>query len=263
MMIVYYPKQIPYLLDQEFRKYIEYVEYKIPELKEYCMCVWQMKSNKILDQTIDNYILPDACIDIVIDFTRQTISFAGFSKETEQFHLNKRIDYMGVRLKPGAFYTIFHIDADHIMDHVIDFKEIEKDADLEKILLFSKLSKRIEILKNYLLKKIKPLPEKKFIQLIDQLYENPKEQTVVNIATSFGYDKRHLSRIFKIHYGISPKILLNIVRLHLCLTLLLEDKKSIMDIAFVCGFYDQSHFIKEIKRYTGISPVQLLKYYNQ
>lgn len=56
-------------------------------------------------------------------------------------------------------------------------------------------------------------------------------------------------------------MLLNILRLHLCLTLLLEDNMELIDIAHECGFYDQSHFIKEIKRYTGISPLQLLKSY--
>ena len=55
--------------------------------------------------------------------------------------------------------------------------------------------------------------------------------------------------------------MLNIVRLHLCLSLLLEEKGKLIDIAVQCGFYDQSHFIKEIKRYTGISPFKLLEQY--
>lgn len=63
---MYYPKQIPYLLDGEFKKYIEYQE-EIPELKDYCMCIWNMKSKGIANKTIVNNILPDACIDIVID----------------------------------------------------------------------------------------------------------------------------------------------------------------------------------------------------
>lgn len=43
---MYYPKQIPYLLDKEFQKNIEYKEYNINELKDYCMCIWTMKSKK-------------------------------------------------------------------------------------------------------------------------------------------------------------------------------------------------------------------------
>lgn len=36
---------------------------------------------------------------------------------------------------------------------------------------------------------------------------------------------------------------------------------DLTSIATLCGFYDQSHFIKEIKKYTGISPLKLLENY--
>ena len=78
---MYYPKQIPYLLNKKFQENIEYKEYNIKELENYCMCIWQMKSKRILGETIYNNILPDACIDIVIDFTNKSICFAGFSKD--------------------------------------------------------------------------------------------------------------------------------------------------------------------------------------
>ena len=258
---MYYPKQIPYLLDKEFKENIKYVEYNIKELEDYCMCIWEMKSEKLLDKTIDNNILPDACIDIVIDFVNKTICFAGFSKETEPFKLNENIDYMGVRLKPGSFYSIFHKGADMIMDNMIPFSEIEKDFDIEEILSFNDTEKRIEFFKKYLLRKVESVPSKEFIVIVNQLYESPKEQSVISIAKKLGYNKRQLFRIFKKNYGISPKVLLNILRLHLCLTLILEENIELMDAAVQCGFYDQSHFIKEIKRYTGISPLKLIKQY--
>lgn len=47
------------------------------------MCIWTMKSKKILHKLLSNNILPDACINIVIDFANNTICFAGFRKETE------------------------------------------------------------------------------------------------------------------------------------------------------------------------------------
>lgn len=58
---MYYPKQIPYLLDKEFKEnieYIEYTEHHIKELENYCMCIWTMKSKNVLDKTISNNILP-------------------------------------------------------------------------------------------------------------------------------------------------------------------------------------------------------------
>ena len=116
---------------------------------------------------------------------------------------------------------------------------------------------RINILKEYL--RTKKINDSKYIHMIDILWNSPKEQTVLKIAKDLGYNKRHLYRIFKKQYGVSPKVLLNILRLHLSLTLLLENE-NIANIMDRCGFYDQSHFIKEIKRYTNFSPLELLKY---
>lgn len=259
---MYYPKQIPYLLDKKFQENIEYEEFRIEELNDYCMCIWKMQSKNILDKTIYNFILPDACIDLVINFTEKDISFAGFSKETIPFELNKKIDYLGVRLKPSSFYLLFGIEADKVMDHPIPFYKVEKEETIDEILEVEETEKRLQILKKYLLKKIRSHPDKKFIHMIEELYQNPKEKSVLSIAKEFHLSERHLYRIFKTYYGVSPKVLLNILRLHLCLTLLLEEKKSLIEIANLCGFYDQSHFIREIKRYTGISPLKLSNYYH-
>lgn len=258
---IYYPLQIPYLLDKDFQEYVLYREHYVQELKDYCMCIWEMQSGKILDKTIYNYILPDACIDIVIDFSNKTICFAGFSKETIPFELNQKIDYMGVRMKPGVFHLLFGMSAEKVMDCPVDFSEIEPSGCLSEIFILADTDERLNIIKNYLLEKIKGSRDMTFLRLAEQLYKNPVEQSVVAIADAFHCSRRQLYRIFKTNYGISPKVLLNILRLHLCLTLVLERSVSFGDIANVCGFYDQAHFIKEIKRYTGFSPLQLLEAY--
>jgi len=258
---MYYPRQIPYLLDKDFKENIEYQEYNLKEIADYCMCIWTMKSKKISDKSITNNILPDACIDIVIDFINNVICFAGFSKETKDFKLNKKVDYMGVRLKPGSFHFLFNIDASKIMDNEIPFKNIEQNYNLNKIFTLKSVNAKIEALKDYLIYKSKNKKKPFIMDIIEQLYQNPQKTSVKNIALKFGYNQRHLYRIFLINYGVSPKVLLNILRLHLCLTLILEHNMNLTDIAYSCGFYDQSHFIKEIKRYTGISPLNVIETY--
>jgi len=257
----YYPLQIPYLLDREFQAHVMYQEHHAQELKDYCMCIWEMRSKGILDKTVYNYILPDACIDLVIDFSQNSICFAGFSKETVPFELNQRIDYMGVRMKPGVFYLLYGISAERVMDCPANFTEIERSDCLDEIFSVDDTCGRLRILKNYLLGKVKGNKNTITLQTVEHLYKNPKEQTVVAIADHFHCSKRQLYRIFKTNYGISPKVMLNILRLHLSLTLMLGHSMCCADIANICGFYDQSHFIKEMKRYTGFSPVELLGAY--
>ena len=255
---MYYPHQIPYRLDQSFHQFVSYQETTVDELSAVCMCIWEMKSKQIIDRVIMNQILPDACIDIVFDFVNQSICFAGYSKETEAFPLYQEIDYMGVRLRPGAFYALYEIDADRIMDHMVPFADIESKYHLDHLLSCHSKEERIACIKEYLTYKLNSAPKLDFIALVNELYENPKEHTVILTAKKLGYNQRQLLRIFHKHYGVSPKVLLNILRLHLCLTLLKQSELELSDIAVQCGFYDQSHFIKEIKRYTDISPLKLL-----
>lgn len=144
------------------------------------------------------------------------------------------------------------------MDHMVPFAEIETKYHLDNIFSHHSKKERIACIKDYLTYKLSSAFKLDFIALVNELYENPKEQTVILTAEKLGYNQRQLLRIFHKQYGVSPKVLLNILRLHLCLTLLKQSETKLSDIAVQCGFYDQSHFIKEIKRYTGISPLKLL-----
>ena len=164
-------------------------------------------------------------------------------------------------MKPSIFCLLFNVSADRVMDEEIAFSDIEKEVNIDRILDLKNTNERIEYLKGYILQKAKEQREIPFMEVVEKLYENPKEQSVTEIAKKLGYNERNLYRVFKANFGVSPKVLLNILRLHLCLTLMLEEKMNLIDIALFCGFYDQSHFIKEIKRYTGISPLKIMEDY--
>ena len=70
---------------------------------------------------------------------------------------------------------------------------------------------------------------------------------------------RQLERNFKKFIGLSPKEYANIIRFQYALGLIKnsEKKRSLLEIAFECGYYDHSHLTNEIKRNTGLAPSQL------
>ena len=213
-----------------------------------------MQSKRILTKPIYNNILPDACIDILFNFTTQEIYFAGFRRETEPFLLQGPIDFLGIRLRPSVCYSHFSIDASKIMEKKMNCSTTTLEKIWEK-----KGEERIHFLKEYFKSKNFKSQQHDFISLVNELYQSPNEQTVEKLSKQIGYNKRHLYRLFLQNYGVSPKVLLNILRLHFCFQLLLEQKKSLTEIAHLCGFYDQSHFVKEIKRYTNVSPIKLVE----
>lgn len=259
---MYYPLQIPNLLNKEFKEHIEYKEYHSKELEKCMMCIWSMKSKHNIEKSIYNTILPDGCIDLIIDFTHKQIIFSACSKATEFFELNGRVDFLGVRFKPGAFYHIYEIDSSMVMDNMLIYHDIETNSNLNTIFQSSNRRQQIEILSDYLNKKTKNYHPNYFEEIVDILYENLQDRAMDNILHDLSYSQRHLNRLFYKNFGVNPKTLLNILRLHKSLNILFENKEdNLCQLAIECGFYDQSHLIKNIKRYCGISPKELINKY--
>lgn len=259
---MYYPLQIPNLLNKTFQEKVTYTEYHHDKLQHCIMCLWSMQSKQEIQETIYNTILPDGCIDLIVDFTNKTIVFSAFSKATEKLALSGNIDFIGIRLKPGAFYHIYQIDCSLVMDATIPYQNIETKYNLENIFTLSQQREKIDFLFDYFIHKTCDYLPDTYEKLIDTMYLTLNENCISQIANDFSYSIRHLNRIFYQHYGLNPKTLLNILRLHQCLSVLLsKDLSTLTSLAINSGFSDQSHFIKDIKKYCGISPTELLEQY--
>lgn len=261
-MSMYYPLQIPSLLDKDFVSKVQYNEYKNENLNKYIMCIWSMNSYNTLTSIVNNVILPDGCIDLIIDLTTKEIYFSGNSKATLNFPLIGNIDFIGIRFKPGVFYDIFKTSCIKIMDNIIPYDEIETDYKLNNIFDFDDNKDKISFLMNYLNKKTSNIHLSSFTERLNM--NNPKEEIkfVNELADYFGYSVRQLNRIFKVRCGVSVKTYLNIIRLHNSLKLLINNESDkLIKLAHESGFYDEAHFIKEINKYCGISPKDLIKRY--
>jgi AraC family transcriptional regulator len=68
-----------------------------------------------------------------------------------------------------------------------------------------------------------------------------------------------LSKYFSRYFGCSLGEYLRKIKTDRALALIRKDKQSLTDIAFECGFTDQSHFIKTFKYFTGMLPRQYKK----
>ena len=82
------------------------------------------------------------------------------------------------------------------------------------------------------------------------------KSTVSRVADDLHISRRQFIRRFKAAIGISPKSFSNIIRFQKAI-FYLKSGVSWSEIAAQCGYYDQSHFIKEFKGFSGRSPHQL------
>lgn len=71
--------------------------------------------------------------------------------------------------------------------------------------------------------------------------------------------RRQLEREFKQKIGISPKQLGKVIRLQAALKRVLNrQSETLTEIAYESEYYDQAHFIKDFKEFTGITPKKFL-----
>ncbi|MDA3953767.1 MAG: AraC family transcriptional regulator [Bacteroidales bacterium] len=135
------------------------------------------------------------------------------------------------------------VEAEHIHDQIYCAKNIEA---------------KIAVLEMFLLKMLKKI--KKNHEVIDKVVNFINEQkgrTIrSNIYQDFDISLRNFQRKFKESVGLSSKQYARIIRLNYIINIINESSQNLnwQDILHLGGYYDQMHFIKDFKSFTGLSP---------
>ncbi|MEP6590400.1 MAG: AraC family transcriptional regulator [Gemmatimonadota bacterium] len=85
----------------------------------------------------------------------------------------------------------------------------------------------------------------------DEVASPPK---LADIAARSGHHPVYLARAFRQHFGLSIGGYLRRVRIRAALELLCASERPLSEVAFRCGFADQSHMTRMLRRYTGLTP---------
>jgi AraC-like DNA-binding protein len=134
----------------------------------------------------------------------------------------------------------------------------QKGLEIEqRILNANTTTEKIQIIETFL---IKLLAERKTIDnvinsTIDTIYTSNGQFSVNEFSKSSNISRRQLARKFSDSIGLSPKQLAKIIRIQTTLKALLNQEiTSLTDLAYENEYFDQAHFIKDFKEFTGLTP---------
>jgi AraC-like DNA-binding protein len=256
---MYYPIQIPYVLDKAFAEFINYSEEIVPDFQDFVICLWEMQPLTTDKKTVENIIVSDGCIDLVADYDGKRIGFAGMSKTNFHYKITLPAYSMGARFKPGAFYAITNIPATKAMDNFLPISIIDKNFDIEQFFKL-KYSDAKLIFKNYVGSLIENKKPSKYMSLFEEL-NNDIPNSALEVYSKLYYSHRQCQRLFSKNYGLSPQMVLCILRFQWCLKNLVSGEKTAKDIMDISNYYDQSHFIHDFKQNIGLTPLELVRKY--
>lgn len=136
----------------------------------------------------------------------------------------------------------------------------EEGTQLEnRVMRASSTPQRIKWIESFLKKKLQgeEVVERMIRSGIEVLMRLKGQVTVDQLADQLRVSRRQLERKFSTKTGMSPKQLSKIIRLQSSLKLL-EQKQftNLTSLAYESGYFDQAHFIRDFKQFTGMSPKQ-------
>ena len=90
---------------------------------------------------------------------------------------------------------------------------------------------------------------------VETIFSAKGQLTVNELSEQNNTNRRQLVRKFSSAIGLSPKQLSKTIRLQATLKVLLaEEQTSLTDLAYENEYFDQAHFIKDFKEFTGLTP---------
>jgi AraC-like DNA-binding protein len=90
---------------------------------------------------------------------------------------------------------------------------------------------------------------------VSWLQSSGGQAPIERLARHVGLSRRQFERRFSQHVGLSPRFFGRIVRFQLAFRLL--GSASGAAVAARCGFADQAHLVREVRRFAGVTPTLL------
>lgn len=121
---------------------------------------------------------------------------------------------------------------------------------------------RIEIIENFFFKRMNNRVSIDGIvkKTIDTMFLTKGNISIKAALNNDASKRRQLERKFTKQIGISPKQLGKVIRLQTALKMMLKQQhESLTTIAYDSDYYDQAHFTKDFKEFTGTTPKEFFE----
>ncbi len=239
-----------------------------PMLRPFVRCVWELAGDSQVSEP--QVIVPDGCTELVLnlgDPIEQLIGVAGSLAQPRVTVVGEirrpvvtlttgRIDLLGVRFLPGGLQPFISTPIGEIVDRIEAHDDVLTRAMRETIARVQNacIADRLELLEIGLidtLQKAKRLDNALTRRVVRALMDHEGCIRMEALAEEFGVTRRHIERAFALGVGASPKSLSQVLRFRRALVAIENEDEHWTDVAEACGYYDQSHLIRDFRRFAG------------
>ena len=229
--------------------------------------IWLMQSDFPNEDKREDIIMPLGHSNIIFNFAssytlveadKETMlpnaAVVGQIKEAKTVRYGQTLEQIGISLKPAGVLSLFKTPGIAIAGRIVDVSDF--DATLNDLYIELKglrdVEQKIKRIYEYMECKIKPDKNSlRLSEMVAYVISQCENFNIQKMAEYFSVSVSALERFFKKYAGLTPKIYCEIIKFRKNV----EDaelRKSIQDY-----YYDQSHLIKNTKKFTAKTFLEL------
>jgi AraC-like DNA-binding protein len=186
---------------------------------------------------------------------------AGLSESSAFVAAEGTANCLQVDFTPIGAHLFFGVPMHELTNRVVDVDDLlGRDGNLvARLEAASTWKMRFELLDDVIAVRVsaarRPAPE--IVWAWRALEHTNGAVPVGRLAELVGRSRRYLVARFREQLGLSPKTFARVVRFSRAVRLIHGSKRrSFVDLAHECGYFDQAHMIREFREFAGTTPVE-------
>ncbi len=253
-------------------------------LKKYVAKMWIFESSGKMPEEDMKLVIPNGNLKLTLSYQNGIVADVNgktFYSNPHDITLTGLVDVpvildakdnaitetIGIEFNPKGAYRFFHFNLNDIQNQIYSVGDLLGTKGKRLLLQLqdaSSAEKKIMMLQQFLLSELS-LKQQDVIYdfCIERIIASKGKISIKELEKKTGYSRRWLNEKFRNNLGVSAKNLSSIIRFKECFTTFINARDNpVLKNDFYDLYYDQSHFIKDFKRFTRLPPARFEKQVN-
>ena len=244
-----------------------------PRLARYVRFFWALQVDVPPGEEFVHRSMADGCVEIVFSYkgafdeitpagrvtSSSLASIQAQGTTYRRYATTESFGIFGAYLFPFALPKLFSLPANDFTNTPIDLELVVgadgRELD-ERMIAAASNEQRVDFASEFLHARLnrscRDLPSTHLA--VHSVLDAKGNVSISALARDHAVSTRQFERRFKEMAGLPPKLYSRVIRFQAATQYKLSGARDLTDIAYDCGYYDQSHFINDFREFSGYTP---------
>jgi AraC-like DNA-binding protein len=211
-------------------------------------------------------VLPMGTAELVINLGNSHGVRAGIAGPQSEAFIIERTqmdELLGIHFKFGGAFPFLNFPFSELHGVNVTLAEVWGDKVagelIDRLYPARSVDLKFQVLERWLMERAnRPLKHHPAVSFaIQEFRKDPHLLSSSSMATRVGFSQRHFIQLFRDEVGLTPKLFCRVQRFQSVIQSV--HRRADADwagVALECGYFDQSHFIHDFRKFSGLTPTE-------